>query len=69
MGTYTAGMTLRYKKPVSTPGVVRCVGKVVRRDEKKWHVEGKMLDKDGEVLAESEAVFFSMKKLKRDAKL
>ena len=55
-------MTLKFKKPLFTPAVVRCVGKVAKKEGRRITVEAAMVGEDGTVYAEAEGVFLEMKR-------
>jgi hypothetical protein len=55
-------MKLNFKKPLFTPAVVRCVGKVVKKEGRKITVEAAFVGEDGSVFTEAQAVFLEMKR-------
>ena len=55
-------MTLRFKKPLFTPAVVRVVGGVVKKEERRITAETVVMGEDGTVYAEAQAVFLEMKR-------
>lgn len=61
-GAYTVNLTLNFKKPLFTPAVMRCVGKVVKKEGRKITVQAEFVGEDGNVYAESEALFLEMKR-------
>ena len=61
-GTYTAELTVKYKKPIFTPSVVLCKGRVVKREGRKVWAKGSFEDRDGSVYAEAEGLWVMMMK-------
>lgn len=55
-------MNVKYKKPLFTPAVVRCVGGVVKKEGRRITVEAAFVGEDGSVYAEAVAVFLEMKR-------
>lgn len=55
----TATMTVDYKAPVDTPGVVLCRGWVVERSGRKTWVRAQIEDGEGRCLASAKALFIS----------
>lgn len=53
-GAYTASLNIKFKKPMFTPAIVVCRGRVVKKDGRKAYVTGSFEDKDGVVLTEAE---------------
>jgi acyl-CoA thioesterase FadM len=50
-------LTVKFKKPLYTPSVVVCKGKVVEKKGKKLTLKGSFEDKDGNVLAEADGIW------------
>lgn len=62
-GAYTTEMNVKYKKPIFTPAVVRCVGSVVQKEGRRITVEAAFMSEDTTtVFAEARAVFLEMKR-------
>ncbi|KAL2072958.1 hypothetical protein VTL71DRAFT_10282 [Oculimacula yallundae] len=61
-GAYTVDMNLRFKKALFTPAVVRCVGKVVRKEGRRIIVEAELVGEDEIVYAQADSVFLEMKR-------
>lgn len=61
-GAYTVDMNLKFKKPLFTPAVVRCVGGVVKKEGRRITVEAAFMSEDGTVYAEAQSVFLEMKR-------
>lgn len=55
-------MNVKYKKPIFTPTVVRCVGSVVKKEGRRIVVEAAFVGEDMTVFAEAQAVFLEMKR-------
>jgi len=55
----TATMTVDYRAPVDTPGVLLCRAWAVERSGRKTWVRGRLQDGRGRVLAEARALFVS----------
>lgn len=55
----TATMTVDYKAPIDTPGVVLCRGWAVEREGRKTWVKASIEDGSGRVLAAGKALFVS----------
>lgn len=60
-GAYTVEMNLKFKKPLFTPVVVRCVGGVTKKDGRRITVEAALVGEDGIIYAEAQSVFLEMK--------
>lgn len=54
-------MNLKFKAPLFTPAVVRCVGRVLKKEGRKITVEAALMNQDGMVHAEAQALFLEMK--------
>lgn len=61
-GAYTVNMNLDFKKPLFTPAVVRCVGKVVKKEGRRITVEAAFIGEDGTVYAKAQSLFLEMKR-------
>jgi len=59
-GAYTATLDIKFKKPIFTPAIVVCRGRVVKKQGRKAFVIGSFEDKDGVVLTEAEGVWSLM---------
>ena len=59
-GAYTASLDIKFKKPIFTPAIVVCRGRVVKKQGRKAFVIGSFEDKDGVVLTEAEGVWSLM---------
>jgi len=55
-------MSLKFKKPLFTPTVVRCVGRVVKKEGRRIFLKAVFRGGDGTVYSEAEAVFLEMKR-------
>ena len=60
----TAYLNTTYRKPVPAPGVVLVRTRLVKREGRKTVVQGTIEDGNGTVLAESEAMFIDLRKVK-----
>ena len=60
----TATITVEYKAPVETPGVVLCRAWALEKSGRKTWVEGTMEDGGGNVLAKARALFLDPKPAK-----
>ena len=54
---YTARLDTVYRKPVQTPGVVAVKAWMTRKEGRKWWARGQIVDKEGEVLTDSEGLW------------
>lgn len=74
-GAYTAYLNVKFKKPMFTPAVVVCRGKVVKVEGRKMLLRGSFEDEGGNVLAEAEGLWIMMERsvgrsnVRRDSKL
>ncbi|TVY59416.1 Verlamelin biosynthesis protein B [Lachnellula cervina] len=59
-GAYTIDMALKFKKPLFTPTIVRCVGGVVKKEGRRIVLKAVFIGEDGTVYSEAEAVFLEM---------
>jgi acyl-coenzyme A thioesterase PaaI-like protein len=55
-------MNLKFKKPLFTPAVVRCVGGVMKKEGRRITVEAALTGEDDTVYAEAQSVFLEMKR-------
>ena len=53
----TAHLEVRYRRPVPSGACYRIEGEVTRRDLRRLHVRGALLDENGHAFAESKACF------------
>ncbi|KAF2657386.1 hypothetical protein K491DRAFT_756948 [Lophiostoma macrostomum CBS 122681] len=58
---FTANLNVTFRAPVALPGTYMIAIWLVRRDGRKWFVEGKMVGTDGSVIAKAEALWISTK--------
>lgn len=61
-GAYTAYLNVNFKKPLHTPAVVVCRGRVQKIDGRKIYVKGTFEDKDGVILTEANGMWIAMGK-------
>jgi acyl-coenzyme A thioesterase PaaI-like protein len=55
-------LTTTYRRPIFTPAVVVCRGRVFKREGRKIYVKGIFEDKDGKVYAEANGMWIMMEK-------
>ena len=56
-GAITAYLNVQWKKPLVTPSVTLCKGRVVKKEGRKVFVKGAFYDSEGAVLAEAEGLW------------
>jgi len=56
-GAITAYLNVQWKKPLVTPAVTLCKGRVVKKEGRKVFVKGAFYDSEGAVLAEAEGLW------------
>lgn len=56
-GAITAYLNVAWKKPLVTPAVTLCKGRVVKKEGRKVFVKGSFHDSEGAVLAEAEGLW------------
>lgn len=54
---YTAYLNTTYKRPVTAPGVYAVESRLVKRDGRKWFLEGRIVGQDGAVYTEAEVLY------------
>jgi len=57
-----ANLNVKLKKPMFTPEVVVCRGRVVKKDGRKVYLKGSFEDKNGETPAEADGLWICMEK-------
>ena len=62
--TVTANLNVSYVRPVITPQTILVTARLAKVSGRKRYVEGEIRDKDGHVLAKSEALFVAQKQTK-----
>ena len=60
-GAPTKEMTIEYKRPVPTPGVVLFMSWVEKVEGRRWWVKGRLEDANGNILATGRCVCMSLK--------
>lgn len=63
MNLYTANLNMSYKAPVVTPGVVVIKASLIRRIGPKWFLLALILDCDGKVLVDADALWIEARKV------
>ncbi|RMJ22924.1 Thioesterase superfamily [Aspergillus sp. HF37] len=58
---YTASLTVSYRSPVTTPGVVLVKTWVQQVEGRKWFLEAQLLDADGMLKAEAKSLYIGIR--------
>ena len=61
---FTANLTTSFRAPIPTPGQVLVKCWLVRRERRKWLTKGQIVDRQGQILAEGDAVWVVARKSK-----
>ena len=59
-GAATAYLNIQWKKPLTTPSIALCKGRVVKKEGRKVFVKGSFYDAEGNILADAQGMFILM---------